>query len=293
MDINEKIITEAEGIEEAKQAFLDIEKDFAEILRPVVVGAAITNSPYGPGKVLSMTGSTLDDFIVNIEFESVTKKFSLKHIADGNRFTKFVDEKVYEKWRELNDLHIKLNTTYNTTKYALTQAQVELDKKAEAEKKAEAKFEKQKENSIRAFDNLVNQASTVQDNDDFYFALGWLASHVGTISAALPDYLESAFLKHFGPDTPARIVDSSKKTSNGNSMQWTFGFKASLRNPENIPAILEQYLSSTKKSVANTAFIWELVENYGFKFGKKQDQSEIKSKVPAQHLTSFENGLAA
>lgn len=293
MNINEKNIIEADGIEEAKQAYLDIENSFAEVLKPIIIGTSIQNLSYGTGTVLSLAGSTLDDFLIEIKFEIGIKKFSLKSIADGNRFTKFTDDTIYEKWRELSDLHIKLDTTYKTTKSALEQVQIELAKQAEAEKKAEAKFEKQKENSIRAFDNLVKQASVIQDADDFYFALGWLAKHVGTISASLPDYLESAFLKHFGPDTPARIVDSSKKTSNGNAMQWTFGFKATLRSPETAPVVLEQYFSSSKKALANTAFIWDLIETYGFTFGKKQDIDNIKSKVPAQYITTFESGLSA
>lgn len=293
MDINENIISEATGIEEAKQAYLDVESNFTEILKPIVIGASVETKAYGIGKVLSMYGTTLDDYIIELEFDVGIKKFSLKSIADGNVFTKFTDDTIYEKWRELNDIHIKLYNTYKATKYALEQVQIELLKQAEEEKKAEAKFKKQRENSIKAFNNLVEQPTVLQDTSDFYFALGWLVSHIGTVSAALPDYLESSFLKHFGPDTPARVVDSTKKTSNGNAMQWTFGFKATLRKPESVPAVLTQYLSSTGKSIANTAFIWDLVETYGFKFGKTQDQSVIKSKVPAQYISSFETGLTA
>ena len=88
MNINEKIITEADGINEATQAYLDIESQLIDTLKPVVIGAEVMNAPYGPGKVIGLSGSTLDDFLITIEFAKFTKKFSLRHIADGNRFMK-------------------------------------------------------------------------------------------------------------------------------------------------------------------------------------------------------------
>lgn len=293
MDINEKIITEAADLDQVYDAYIQIESQFIDILKPLIIGAELSNSPNGSGKIVAMKGQTLDDLIVDIQFEKVLKRFSLKHIADGNRFTKFLDEAIYDKWKELSELHNQMHSTYTSARESIKQVQIELEKQAEAEKKAEAKFEKTRENSIRAFNNLVNQVSAPQDSSDFYTALGWLASHIGTISAALPDYLEQSFMAHFGADTPARIVDSSKKTSNGNSMQWTFGFKATLKNPDDCPAVFEPYLSSTKKSLASTAFIWDLVETYGFSFGKKQDINQIKSKIPTQYITAFEAGLTA
>lgn len=294
MEINEKNIIEADGINEATQAYLDVESQFIDVLKPLVVGAEITSAPYGSGKITGLSGTTLDDFIITIDFAEFTKKFSLKTVADGNRFTKFTDESIYEKWRELSEIHIGLQTTYNTTKSALTQIQVELEKQQAAEQKAKAKFEKQKENSIRAFDSLANRKTIdIGSTDEFYYAIGWLANHIGTLSAVMPDYLESAFIAHFGDNVPVTIVDSTKKTSNGNAMQWTFAFKATLKNPDNIPTYLDKYLSTSKKAVTNTSFIWDLVESCGFTFGKKQNIDIIKSKIPAQYITSFESGLSA
>ena len=140
---------------------------------------------------------------------------------------------------------------------------------------------------------MVNKPVDVGSTDDFYYTLGWLAKHIGTLSATMPDYLESAFIAHFGSTVPVTVVDSTKKTSNGNAMQWTFAFKATLRNPDNVPTYLDPYLSTSKKAIANTAFIWDLVESCGFTFGKKQDIDNIKSKVPAQYISSFESGLSA
>ena len=61
---------------------------------------------------------------------------------------------------------------------------------------------------------------------------------------------------------------------------------------DKIPAFLTQYLSKTGTSVANTAFIWDLVTNYGFQFGKTQDLDQIRGAIPTDYLTYFENGYA-
>jgi hypothetical protein len=74
-------------------------------------------------------------------------------------------------------------------------------------------------------------------------------------------------------------------------MQWTFGFTATLRKPENIPAALIAHLGSTGKQIADTSFIWDLVDNYGFQFGKQQDIDKIRSHVPSDFLSFFEAGL--
>jgi hypothetical protein len=76
-------------------------------------------------------------------------------------------------------------------------------------------------------------------------------------------------------------------------MQWTFGFKATLKNPDSIPSTLTKYLSSTGKAIANTSFLWDLVTDYGFKFGKKQDTLDIMRCVPIQYVPMFNEGMKA
>jgi hypothetical protein len=172
--------------------------------------------------------------------------------------------------------------------------QVEAAKKAEAEKKAEAKYQKQKEKAIKDFEALTNKArEIVTQTDEFYYALGWLAKHVGTVSAALPDYLEVPFTKHFGAETPCKVVDSKHRGPAGWQSQWSWSFRATLKKADNIPAILTQYLNPTGKAVTNTSFIWDLIDNYGFKFGKKQDAAEIAKVIPAKYIDIFNDGLTA
>jgi hypothetical protein len=59
-----------------------------------------------------------------------------------------------------------------------------------------------------------------------------------------------------------------------------------------IPALLKQYLSSAGNSLTYTEFIWDIVENYGFKFGKTQDLEKIRESIPVHCLEYFEKGYA-
>jgi hypothetical protein len=44
--------------------------------------------------------------------------------------------------------------------------------------------------------------------------------------------------------------------------------------------------------LTDTSFVWELVDNYGFKFGKTQDLEAVRSCVPSEYISEFELGLA-
>ena len=168
-------------------------------------------------------------------------------------------------------------------------------KKAEEEKKAEEKYQKTKAKAIKDFEALVHTERAISVADEFYYALGWLAKNTGTFSAAMPDYLLSYFEQHFGTEIKPTVIDSKKKTVNGYAMQWALSMKASIKKKsiDLIPAYLTQYLSKSGNAIADTSFVWDLVDNYGFQFGKKkQDVDKIRSHVPSAYLMSFEAGLA-
>ena len=148
---------------------------------------------------------------------------------------------------------------------------------------------------IKEFETLTAREKTTIATGEFYYCLGWMAKNCGTFATALPDYLLPYFQKQFGTAYEPRTVDSRKRTVNGYAMQWTISMTASIKKKslDNIPAFLTQYLSKTGTSIANTAFIWDLVSDYCFQFGKVQDIDQIRSTIPAHCVTYFENGYAA
>ena len=123
-----------------------------------------------------------------------------------------------------------------------------------------------------------------------YEVVGWMAKHLTSVRASMPDFMESWFTKKFG-DVDRYVVDSKKRTVNGNPMQW--GLSLKLTFDEEVKGPLEvKATSQNKKTIDNVAFVWDLIENYGFQFGKEQDISKIKLEVPEEYIADFEKGYA-
>lgn len=279
-------------MENAKQAYCDTEIELVTAVAEVVKGAEVHSSTYGTGVVINVQGKTLEEAIAEIDFGHCTKRFSLAHLMTNTKLIQFVNEELYEMWAKAFQVHTNSTITYHEMARAARLVKIEAAKKAEADKKAEENYKKQKERASKDFDKFVQQSSTaLSDVEEFYYALGWLTKHVGSVSAVLPDYLADAFTKHFGSDTPCRVLDSKKKSPAGWQAQWSWFFKVSLKKHESVPSILVQYLNPTGNALTDTAFVWDLIDNYGFQFGKKQDIEKIKQAIPKQFITSFETGL--
>lgn len=254
---------------------------------------------YGEGKITNLRfAENQDKPELFMTFESPVKNVVLAYTIVTRMNLLTFDETDTETLLNLMDEYLTNWTTYDEERKAEQVAKREAEaakreeaKKAKAdEKKAEA-FEKKKEKDIRDFELMVQTRNPLSIASEFYTTLGWLAKHAGTVSAALPDYLEPTFRKHFG-DAPCRVVDSQKKGPAGWTSQWTSSFAVSLKKPDSIPAMLEQYLNPARKAVTDSEFVRDLVDNYGFKFGKAQDLEAIRSCVPGTYQTDFEAGLA-
>lgn len=271
-----------------------INSDLEQLAYPYTV----RHRTYGEGQLTfvkaPLTGGSLYA-TVDFDFVSVGTKLIALDVAFANNLLKMPET--------LTDILIEAQTAFktdylereNARRVAARQAQEDADaakKKALEEKKNEEKYEKVKAKAIRDFDDLMSTVRPVSMTDEFYYSIGYVAKHAGTVSAALPDYLEGAFKKYFGSEAPCRVVDSKKKGPAGYTSQWTWSFGISLKKPELVPAFLQDKLNPAGKAITDTSFVWDLVDNYGFQFGKKQDIEKIRSHVPATYLASFEAGLA-
>jgi hypothetical protein len=170
----------------------------------------------------------------------------------------------------------------------------EADRQAKEEAKKEAAYQQHRDKAIQDFEVMTRKEKSTNASGEFYYNLGWLAKNVGTVSAALPDYLLRYFENHFGTEAKPTVVDSRKRTVNGYPIQWALSMKASVPKKvvDSIPAFLKQYLNPTGNALTNTTFIWDIVENYGFQFGRKQDLEKIRATIPATCLEQFEKGFA-
>ena len=251
---------------------------------------------YGEGQLTfvtaPLTGSTI---FATVDFAVGTKTLSMDMVFANN---------LLKMPEMLTDILLEAQTAFKADFAEREQAALaarlladakakEAAKKAAEEKKNAEKYETTKVNAIKAFDARTLTRSAMSSADEFYYALGWIVKHAGTVGAVLPDYLENAFTKYFGADVPHRVVDSKHRGPAGWQPQWSWSFTVSLKKPTLVPAFISSKLNPSGKAISDTSFVWDLVDNYGFQFGKKQDIDKIRSHVPESHLHAFEAGLIA
>lgn len=263
-----------------------------------VTGAEVSNTMLGTGKIVSCLNpnNNFESIIFTVHFDlDETKSYgAVAALSCGG--LKFADESMVDLWDTFIEVHNNLKHQLYVATEEAQRREKENKKKAEQQKKAEANYERLKEKSIKDFEELTQRAKQViTESDEFYFALGWLANHVGAMTAVLPDYLGTAFEKHFGVEAPKTLVDSRAKTSGGFAKQWSWEFKCTIKKLKEtvVPASIQNITTDFSKGIHNTAFLWNLVEAHGFQFGKKQDVEKIKNTVPEQYMTMFEAGFTA
>jgi hypothetical protein len=254
----------------------------------------VKHRTYGNGQLVIVTApSNGNSLYVTIDLESGSSRlFALKALLDFNLLE--MPEDLKTVLTEAQSVFFDNYQAVETAKREANRLAYEQKKQEEEEKKNEEKYQASKAKMIKEFETLSAREKTISTTAEFYYSLGWMANNCGTFACALPDYLLSYFQKQFGTDYEPRTVDSRKRTVNGYAMQWTISMTASIKKKslDKIPAFLTQYLSKTGTSIANTAFIWDLVTNYGFKFGKTQDIDQIRATIPTEYIQYFENGYA-
>lgn len=209
----------------------------------------------------------------------VTKLYYLEDDAQDVRQHEIIEEKK------------KLEEEIRLARIERAKKEEELAKLKE-EKEAEKKFKAKIQKKLKELETLKpeNTERLFNSPTTFYEALGWMAKHAISIKASMPDYMEKWFDSRFDAENKY-VVDSKKRTSGGHPVQWGLSFRMSFN--EVVSGILEKRATSqNKKVIDSVAFVWDLIENYGFQFTKKtQDIERIKNEIPNQYLVDFEKGL--
>lgn len=279
------------------QNWADLSADLTTELNELINSSiSVVHKKYGEckvsGFVVSMNENTFN-ILADFAFADEIKKLAL-NILLKNGLVQIDDYDSFEVLKNfissLTDLQAEVKTIYRERAFA----KFEANRQAKELAKQEAKYQAAKEKAIQDFEVMARQDRGICASGEFYYNLGWLAKNVGTISAALPDYLLKYFENHFGTEAKPTVVDSKKRTVSGHPMQWALSMKASLhkKSVDTIPPFAKQYLNSAGNALTNTEFIWDLVENYGFRFGKSQDLNQIKSSIRPEYIKYFENGYA-
>lgn len=270
-----------------------INSDLAALAYPFTV----KHRTYGEGQLTfvkaPLTGGSL---YATIDFATGTKTLSLDILLTSNllQMPEILTDILVEAQSVFKADFIEREQAQRIAKRQEFEQAREAAKKAAEDKKNEEKYEATKARAIKDFEVLAATDRPTEVTNEFYYSLGWLAKHVGVITAKLPDYLGSSFEKHFGTEAPKTLVDGRAKTIGGYAKQWGWEFVASIKKLKDttVPAYIQNTTTDISKGIHNTSFVWDLVDNYGFQFGKKQDIEKIRSHVPAGCLASFEAGLA-
>ena len=141
---------------------------------------------------------------------------------------------------------------------------VELARERKAREEAEEKARKKTEAMIYKLDLIKANARYVKNSAD---VLEYLKNNLTSITAIMPDTLEDWFIKTFGDNAEHKTVSHLKKTSGGYKMQFSLSIKGHLKDTTGLPAELAESVKG--KELRNTALLFKLVLDDGFKFGKQ------------------------
>ena len=239
---------------------------------------------------LDVNGS-LTSYAINLAVKNNIIKFE----GDAcDAFNSYLN--IYEESIKTNEAEEKEAVRLAAERAKAYQAELAAKKaRLEEERKAadlEARYNKKVQRALTKLKSLKpeNTSKLFEAPQSQYEIIGWMAKHSTGIKAAMPDYMEKWFVGRFG-DVERYVVDSRKKTSGGFDYQWSLGLKISFDQDVLGPLELKA-TSKNKKVIDSVTFVWDLIENYGFQFGKAQNIDLIKQEVPEKYLQDFEKGYA-
>lgn len=259
-----------------------------------ILNAEVVSRFFGHGYITSCYNpcNDFESIIITVCFDNgEIKKYGAAVVLNNNSL-KFADTETLDLWNSYLDVHNDLKSQLAKVNAEMRAREKELQKLEQKRKENEKKIASMRASAEREINNLVNNREHLTEAEEFYYSLGWLANHTGTIVAKMPDYLENAFVKHFG-DMERTVVDSTKVGPSGYTSQWRLSMEVSLKKADNVPSYLSDYLNPTGKKVSKTSFVWSLIDDYGFKLGKKQDVVDIMRCVPIEYIPTFNEGYKA
>lgn len=224
-----------------------------------------------------------------IKIESVkkinfTSKYAIvndKYGADFDKISNF--DSIYNTFEnDIKEISEILNTINNE--------KLEAKKAEEAAKQLEIEEAKNKiksEEMLKKLDLTYRSLPDKSKNQDFYRNLGWLAKN-SNLSANIPDFCQNWFEKTFGPDAKKTVVSTLQKSAGGYLKKFAPAFTISLSNIETAPDQI-LYIFKNRKKLNDTQYVFSLIVNYGFKFGK-QDLEDILKNIPNDMIPYFEEG---
>lgn len=279
----------------------DLANDMIIDIRKELVGAKVESSCLGQGVIIDFSelviSSVKSDIFATIKFNNELKLMSMSQAL--SKHMTMQHQEVLEKYlNKLTSLELKrCNRIMSKTdaKYEVYKAQRDARNQVIRARKAELARQAKIAKILTKLDSIgKNKLSNVNLDSHFYSMLGWLAKNSKAVYASIPDFAEGWFKTRFGYNTKCSIVESRKKTAGGYLMKWKPSFAIYINDSNNMPQMIEALTcKSTSKIIADTEFIFSLVQDYGFKFSKSQDVESIRAKIPTNFINDFNTGFNA
>lgn len=256
-----------------------------------IIGKEISHKAFGIGTIINgqISGPSA---VIEIDFGGETKRMVLSSMFGPSGFVTFVNESDEAIITDYYELMAAMQTQCYKAEDEDRKAAKDAERLEKKRAQAQARMASMKEKAIEEVDAILagDEKVEITEANEFYYTLGWLAAHCGTVTARMPDYLEDAFVRHFG-DVERTVVDSTKVGPSGYTSQWRLSLDMSLVKADRIPATLDNFLNPARKKVSKTSFVWQLIDDFGFRFGRNQDVEAIRDTVPYPYLDDFDTGL--
>ena len=210
--------------------------------------------------------------------DTYSEKSFVIYVSIQSKATIF-DDSTVQALNELSDTLLELSR-FEKDKLLEERLKEEEERKENDRKRIEDK-EKEKRllHEKNVMQSLMRTKTNAECSDTYYSnAIKWLAENVTSIYACIPDFADRWFESQFGHEAVRTVIDTNRKTSGGYSMKWSPSFSVTVKSTENMPCELYEYFDGKKKA-NNTQFVFDIVENYGFSFGKTQDIAKILSNT--------------
>lgn len=269
----------------------DIAADLSENIKLPI---AAVHKIAGQCSIVAVSPSISDmsaDIILTAELQDKTiKAYSFKILCQKEYLS------LSENDMQLLTHYLNLIQDIQTELSAIFMEQARLEREAEKKAKEEANLKAKEDARIKKRLEKLNTLSAddylgrTLNSSSQYTILGWIARHLKALTPQVPKSMVGWFTHKFGDVENCSVIDDSKKTINGHAIKWNVSFTATF--DAKVPNELSSKASKTGKVINDVSFVWGLIDEYGFKFGKEQDIEKIKATIPTTYLSQFKAGYA-
>lgn len=246
----------------------------------------VKHNAFGIGRV-----KTLDDVHIEIEFDGQTKQFQFPQGFD--KFLVTEDPELLTKIEEAKSI-VKEKAVAEKIKSSVTTAATSISEKAKTKKKPYSK-------TVNVSNQLIGdraQTICVSSENEMFEIVGYMAKPgiVSSIEAEVPKDGRDKIFESLFPGQTYRPIELGN-TPSGMPNKLSPQFRINFANLNNCPDVLKQNMGKGNGScvgrINKSKFVIDIVQNYGFRFGARQNVQSIREiAVKRGYSSDFDRGYS-